>query len=256
MSDNELLCSAWTGKVPRPKAPDGPSLAALRESRVLAREQDAAVADTELQHALATTREAPTFTNKAVGAWGVVRGSFMKGVTRAALATTRSIDSVATLIERTSFKRYFPGILESGEKLEATYSCKALHGGVTVPGTLFITTKHVCFHNAGTVALLLPLQDVVSLCEAVSVWTYDGRPYLIPKPAAEVITDALQLFASDKRLIEFVNIAPVAADAAAESTNYQFKHRAAASMCHTAVYQMWVDCVANVPMEGIEYSAL
>uniref|UniRef100_A0A7S1QGC1 GRAM domain-containing protein n=1 Tax=Neobodo designis TaxID=312471 RepID=A0A7S1QGC1_NEODS len=250
--ENTLQVTAWAGKVTRPVQPSSATVAAVREERQRMLDAQTARADEDLTTALQQTKEAADAKGKALGAWGVLRGAVLKGVASAAAATTRGVEATVGKIASVRFTRAFPEA--AGDELQVVFACKAIHGGTPVSGSVYVTDKRVCYYNGGTIRVVVDLQDVVSVVLGVALQTYDARPYVLPRPEAEVVTDSIQLFLRDKRVVELIHITPDAGEAASELTNHRFKHNQAAAMCHASIYGAWTKIVGDVPLDGVDYS--
>jgi hypothetical protein len=250
--ETTLNVAAWAGKVTRPAAPTSETVVAVRQAHQALLDSQMSRADDDLTSALQATREAQDAKGKAVGAWGVVRGAFLKGVSHAVAASSRGVEATMGKISSVRFNRNFPDA--AGDALLAVFTAQALHNGMPITGSIFVTDKHVCYHNGGTIRAAFALEDVVSVVLCISMNTYEGRPHLIPSPDPTVLSESMQLFLRDRSVVEFINIQPDAAEATSEFANHRFKHNRAAAMCHATIYDAWAKVVGEVPVPGVEYS--
>ena len=247
-----LHVSAWAGKVARPVAPNAATVASVRQARQDMLNSQTTRADDDLTAALQQTREAQDAKGKAFGAWGVLRGAVLKGAAQAAAATTRGVEAAVSKVASVRFSRSFPEA--ASDEILAIFSCQALHDGMPISGTVFVTDKRLCYTNGGTIRAAILHSEMVSVSLCLALATYEGRPHLIPRPEIEVLADSLQVFLADKRVVELIHITPDAGEAASEITNHRFKHNQAAAMLHASLYDAWTKTVGDVPLEGVDYS--
>lgn len=256
-TESTLTPSAWANKVPRPKQPAAETLAAVRDEQRAVMTAQASQAQAQLESAKQEFTGAQDVKGKALGGWSVVRSAFMTTATAAAAALNRGVDAASERLALLRFRHYFPTPFGKDESLVCAFTAKALHnGGIPITGTVFVTTTRLCYHNQGSIALSLPLADVVSVAECVWLPTYDTRPYLIVKPDENVISTSLQVFATERRLFEFIDVSPFATDQVVELGNHRFKAFKAAAMLYAGVFDAWGAHVPGREVAGVDYSDL
>lgn len=249
----ELLTATWSGRVPRPPDSDGVTVDELRTQRQQLHEQELRDADRVIDEGSAAVRDSNApLQQRAVGAWDVVRGAFLKGAVAAVSATSSGLHKSATVMTQKSFQSDFPHLGHT--QVLVAFLCQVLHGGVNVSGTLYVTPTHICYSNGGQLKVSVALADVVSVAECVSLHTYDGRMFLLRSPSADVKTDAVQLYVADNRLVEFVRIASTNVNAAVDAPNRQIRNAEPARLCTSAIIAAWRCQVPSVPVPGVEYS--
>lgn len=105
------------------------------------------------------------------------------------------------------FMTEFPQLAAAGDKLLCAYSGKAMHQGMKVPGTIFVSNRTLCF-TSDLFKDTIALTDIVSLQPSVALKTFnDGPPYILPLPIPSVVPTCLQVFTGARaQIFQFVDV--------------------------------------------------
>lgn len=246
-----IVCLRYSGAAPMPHAPyTGPNPDELFEI---------SVKDIEMKDA-ARIAAAAAESEKAKG------GGFMSSVSAFASKAVAAVDTAAhqgyAAAERKvrdyekqrgveQFTLGFPELAAAGDKLWCHYSCGVLSMGKLIQGTIFISSRNVCFLS-DTLKDVFPMTMIASVQRSVGLETQDqGPPFILPLPAPHVMPNVIQLFLTDCKVIQFC-----------DWTNVQAK---VAGSLGTGVYgravdraYMWLDrawrSATQVPLPGVTYA--
>lgn len=144
----------------------------------------------------------------------------------------------------------FPELVSAGDRFIVQYAASVMNKGKAISGHILLTSRHVCFVNA-TIKDSIPLDTVVSIQPSVALKTFHQEMlYFMPIPKNYVMPDAIQLFLSDHKVLQFLEFDTAADKALALSGSAKCR---SIDCFYNWIDHQWRKSV-RVPLEGVQYT--
>eukprot|EP01061_Rhynchopus_euleeides_P005596 TRINITY_DN14813_c0_g1_i1.p2 TRINITY_DN14813_c0_g1~~TRINITY_DN14813_c0_g1_i1.p2 ORF type:complete len:264 (+),score=80.91 TRINITY_DN14813_c0_g1_i1:117-908(+) len=223
---SKLITLKFNGPPPQPVAPVSDLTPEEQFKRHL---EEQGQRSKEAQEDAVRTREQAGKESTMMGKLGKHAKSTMTQLSDATAKTHSSIETTTRdqleKREKSQFQTEFPTLAQTAEH-KCAYTCKAMHSGQKMEGTLYVASTHIAFAAKGGVKEEIPLADIASVQPSLALKTSkagdgkeDGPPYIMPVPDPVVQGDCIQIFARSGNLYQFLEFDNMGVSAAQHATS-------------------------------------